>query len=109
QPDLSSNPLASPMGRTRCVPAGAAAAEFWAECGTLNLAERLQRSPGLVPARSGHINLQPNDRRNLLLCGEQVVQHHIDHHARDRDVEPNRKRPACDGAMSVKTSAQPAT
>src|SRR3954466_651335 len=38
-----------------------------------------------------------------------MIEHHVDHHAGDGDVEPERERPAGDGAMAREVAAQSAS
>ena len=69
----------------------------------------LPRSRGLFSVTSMISRMRPDmvDKGRRLECSAreiEPVEHPIDDHAGDRDVEPERKRPAGDALMSLKAS-----
>src|SRR5438874_159271 len=48
----------------------------------------------------------PTEPVSLPNVARHVIEHHIHDHSRDRDVQPNRERHACDSGMGVEAAAQ---
>ena len=114
--DFGSHPFSFQMGRSCRMFASSTGAELRAEAGALDFVKLLEISPGLVAYGSGDIDFQLHNghkktsttetRRHRELRGVYTVEHQVNYDSGDRDIEPERKRPACDQAMAVETLAQ---